>query len=105
MFGRKKKVSEEMPRMDIKGNKISYGRTLDVSQGSMERQMFALDKGPRMLPRKQRMKVWGALIGIGAWFTACFALIAYRLRTDDLELMEREVYEELKMKKQVDEFI
>ena len=42
---------------------------------------------------------------IGAWFFACFSLIAYRLRTDDLELMEREVYEELQMKKQVEEFM
>ena len=32
-------------------------------------------------------------------------LIAYRLRSDDLELMEREVYEELKMKKEVERFM
>ena len=48
-----------------------------------------------MLPRKQRFKVWFALIMIGGWFVGCFSLIAYRLKSDDLELMEREVYEEL----------
>ena len=42
-----------------------------------------------------------ALTAIGGWFVGCFALVAYRLRSDDLELMEREVYEELKMKKEV----
>ena len=31
-------------------------------------------------------------------------LVAYRLRSDDLELMEREVYEELKIKKEVEQF-
>ena len=51
------------------------------------------------------MKVWTALLSIGFWFFACFSLIAYRLRSDDLELMEREVYEELKMKKEVERFM
>ena len=67
----------------------------------MERQLFANDKGPRMLPRNQRLKVWLALTAIGGWFFSCYALVAFRLRSDDLELMEREVYEELKMKKEV----
>ncbi len=58
-----------------------------------------------MLPRRTRFKAWAALLGIGGWFAFCFALIAYRLRSDDLELMEREVYEELKMKKEVERFI
>ena len=70
----------------------------------MERQLYGLDQGPRMLPRRQRFKVWAALLGIGGWFFGCFALVAYRLRSDDLELMEREVYEELKVKKEVARF-
>ena len=57
-----------------------------------------------MLPRAQRLKVWLALSAIGLWFTGCFSLVAYRLRSDDLELMEREVYEELKVKKEVQRF-
>ena len=89
MFGRKKKVSEEMPLIDIKGNKINYSGGMDVSQGAFERQMYEVDRGPRMLPRRQRFKAWGALITIGGWFFFCFCLIAYRLRSDDLELMER----------------
>ena len=57
-----------------------------------------------MLPRNARFKVWAALLGIGGWFAGCFALVAYRLKSDDLELMEREVYEELKLKKEVKRF-
>ena len=57
-----------------------------------------------MLPRQQRLKVWLALTAIGLWFTGCFSLVAYRLKSDDLELMEREVYEELKIKKEVQRF-
>ena len=48
--------------------------------------------------------MWLALTAIGGWFVGCFTLVAYRLRSDDLELMEREVYEELKLKKEVQRF-
>uniref|UniRef100_A0A7S3IHR2 Uncharacterized protein n=1 Tax=Strombidium inclinatum TaxID=197538 RepID=A0A7S3IHR2_9SPIT len=106
IFGRKrKKVSEEQPLLDVKGNKIHYGSQLEVSQGGIERHLFEIDKGPRMLPRKTRFKVWTALIGIGSWFAFCFFIISFRLKSDDLELMEREVYEELAKKKEVEQFI
>ena len=52
-----------------------------------------------MLPRKTRFKSWMALGAIGVWFYCCYAILSYRLRADDLELMEREVYEELQQKK------
>ena len=42
---------------------------------------------------------------IGGWFLGCFSLIAYRLKSDDLELMEREVYEELQKKKEVERYM
>ena len=115
MFGSKKeqKIKEEMPIMNVKGHK-TFGKPHgkgsthihpDVSAGAMERQLYANEKnGPRMLSRMQRLKCWGALLAIGGWFTGCFVLVAYRLRSDDLELMEREVYEELKMKKEVQRF-
>ena len=124
-FGKSKsaKVNENMPNMSVKGDKAfgsgsgSASRGTaggggkgsmhfhpEVSPGNMERQLYAIDKGPRMLPRAARFRVWGALLGIGGWFAGCFALVAYRLRSDDLELMEREVYEELKTKKEVKRF-
>ena len=58
-----------------------------------------------MLPRKTRFKVWGALFVLAAWFGGCYSLVAYRLKSDDLELMEREVYEELQKKKEVERYL
>ena len=66
-----------------------------MSVDQIRRQLYKLDKGPRMLPRKTRFKSWMALGAIGVWFYCCYAILSYRLRADDLELMEREVYEEL----------
>ena len=106
MFGKRKRVREDMPKMNVKGQR-QYDRSMTspmVNPGTIERQLYAIDKGPRMLPRRQRFRVWMALMAIGGWFVSCFALVAYRLRSDDLELMEREVYEELKLKKEVKRF-
>ena len=106
LFGKRKRVKEDIPRMNVKGQR-QYDRSMtspEVNLGTIERQLYAVDRGPRMLPRAQRFKVWVALSAIGGWFVGCFALVAYRLRSDDLELMEREVYEELKMKKEVQRF-
>jgi hypothetical protein len=68
----------------------------------MERHLYGVDKGTRMLPRAQRVKVWRGLFYISLYFYGCYALITYRLKSDDLELMEREVYEELNKKKEVE---
>ena len=83
----------------------SYGSHPHSSPGSIERHLYSLDTGPRMLPRMQRMKVWGAFLALGGWFVGCYSLVAYRLKSDDLELMEREVYEELQKKKEVERFV
>ena len=107
LFGKKQKIDENIPKINIKGERMykqSQGHYPEVNLGEIERQWYGIDQGPKMLPRKQRFKVWMALIGITSWFTGCFFLVAYRLRSDDLELMEREVYEELKLKKEVEQF-
>ena len=104
-------MPENIPNINVKGEKVfthkgagGKGIYPDVSQGALERQLYANEKGPRMLQRRQRVKVWPALMAVGSWFFGCFCLVAYRLRSDDLELMEREVYEELRMKKEVKRF-
>ena len=58
-----------------------------------------------MLPRRVRFRAWLGLFMICGWFGCCFMLVSSRLKGDDLELMEREVYDELKMKKDVENFI
>ena len=106
MFGKRKRVREDMPKMNVKGQR-QYAQNMsapDLNPGTLERQQYGIDTGPRMLPRRQRLRVWLALTAIGGWFVGCFMLVAYRLRSDDLELMEREVYEELKLKKEVQRF-
>ena len=53
MFGKRKRVREDMPKMNVKGQR-QYNRSMaspDVNQGTLERQFYALDTGPRMLPR------------------------------------------------------
>mmetsp|Transcript_11703 Transcript_11703/g.19757 ORF Transcript_11703/g.19757 Transcript_11703/m.19757 type:complete len:121 (-) Transcript_11703:44-406(-) len=94
-----------MPQLDVKGQKINYGSTPELNPLQIEQQLYKIDKGPKMLPRKQRFKVWAALLGIGGWFGFCFFLISYRLKSDDLELMEREVYAELETKRKVDDYL
>ena len=105
IFGRRKKLSEDMPILDVKGQRINYETSADISQSQMERQLFEVERGPRMLPRKQRFRAMFGLFMIVGWFGSCYKLISYRLKSDDLELMEREVYEELKMKKDVERYI
>ncbi len=55
-----------------------------------------------MLPRGQRFRAWRGLGMVGLWFAGCFFLIQYRLKSDDLELMEREVYEDLSKKREIE---
>jgi len=57
-----------------------------------------------MLTRTVRFKCWSAIIVLFGWFFGCFSLISYRLKSDDLELMERETYEELEQKKKIERF-
>jgi len=94
-----------MSNLDVKGQHIKQGTGPDFSQGAMEKHLYGIERGPRMLPRKTRFKVWGALFFFGSWCVGSYSLIAYRLRSDDLELMEREVYEELEKKKEVEKLM
>ena len=110
MFGGNQKrkrqpIAEDMPRIDLKGHKMSTSVNPEASPGAIERQFYQIDRGPRMLPRKIRFKVWAALLVLGGWFLGCYSLVAYRLKSDDLELMEREVYEELQKKKEVERYL
>ena len=102
---KRSKIVDDIPQVNLKGHKVHNQTHPESSPGSIERHLYSLDKGPRMLPRKQRFKVWMALSVLGGWFVGCYSLVAYRLKSDDLELMEREVYEELQKKKEVERFV
>ncbi len=66
--------------------------------------MSKKDKGPPMLSMRTRIKVWGSLFGVVGYFYFCYRLIKFRLKSDDLDLMEREISEEYKLKLKIDEF-
>jgi hypothetical protein len=91
--------------VNLKGHKVHASTHPESSPGSIERHLYSLEKGPRMLPRKQRFKVWAAMSVLLLWFIGCYSLVSYRLKSDDLELMEREVYEELQKKKEVERYL
>ena len=88
--------------MNVKGQRMNKNAFPEMTTASMERHLYGVDKGPKMLPRKQRLAVWRGMFFIGLWFYGCYSLISYRLKSDDLELMEREVYEDLNKKKEVE---
>ncbi len=99
---------DEQARGDFKVN-VKGQRVMENSDGVGVNKynfdnMNKKDKGPPMLSMSTRIKVWGALFGVGVYFCFCYKLIKYRLKADDLDLMEREVNEEYKLKLKIDEF-
>ena len=73
--------------MNLKGKAPYYGDSPHLSYQSIEDQFFKFDRGPKMLPRKLRFKVWGGFLLVSGWVGFCFSLLAYRLKADDLDLM------------------
>ena len=54
MFGKNKKIEEDIPRINLKGQRQytqSGGTAPEINYDEMERQWYGIDKGPRMLPR------------------------------------------------------
>jgi len=112
VFKLKDKLSDqnidEQARGDFKVN-VKGQRVMENSDGVGLNKynsdyMSKKDKGPPMLSMRTRIKVWGAFFGIGLYFYLCYKLIKFRLKSDDLDLMEREANEEYKLKLKIDEF-
>jgi hypothetical protein len=88
-------------KMNLKGQRVNYdneGASMIPDSDSAPR-----DKGPPMLNMKTRVKVWSALFLVGVYFYLCYRLIIFRLKSDDLDLMEREVNDEFKLKTKIKE--
>jgi hypothetical protein len=95
-------VLQESARMNLKGQKITESSEgLNFNLSSLDQELYSAGRGPPMLNMKTRVKVWLALLGVGVYFYFCYKLILYRLKADDLDLMEREVNEEYKLKKKI----
>jgi hypothetical protein len=96
------KMAQEGIKINIKGQRVQQvmdNSNLNVSAMDLDMR----EKGPPMLNMKTRIKVWGALGLAGVYFYLCYKLIIYRLKADDLDLMEREVNEEFKLKRKLKE--
>jgi len=91
--GIKMNMKGQRVHSNIEGNNINMVYDFDVNE----------KKGPPMLNMKTRVKVWGAMMFAGLYFYLCYKLIRYRLKADDLDLMEREVSEEFKLKTKLKE--
>ena len=58
-----------------------------------------IDEEVKMQPRKIRFKNAAYLAMFGVWYTGIVLFIMYRLRSDDLELLEIEAEERIKISK------
>ena len=56
-----------------------------------------------MQSRKLRLKNAGYLGLFMLWYAGCVSFIMYRLKSDDLESLEKEAYERVRIKQQVRE--
>ena len=109
-FSKKKSIpktenyNKDGVKMNVKGQRVvenESGPNLRIS--SLDNELYRLDKGPQMLNPRIRFKVWLMLFGIGMYFFLCYKLMLYRLKSDDLDLMEREVNEDESIKSKVKE--
>ena len=62
---------------------------------------FELDDAPRMQSRRLRLKNFGLLVTFISWYAAVMLFISYRLRSDDLETLEKEAETRIKLSKKL----
>jgi hypothetical protein len=91
-------------KMNLKGQRVqNIYDSGNFNINLNEAEYTGKEKGPPMLNMRTRIKVWGALCLVGLYFYLSYRLIIFRLKADDLDLMEREVNEEFKLKKKIQE--
>lgn len=56
-----------------------------------------IEEEVRLQPRKIRIKNIGYLMLFGAWYSSVVLYIMYRLRSDDLEQLEKEAEDRIKL--------
>jgi hypothetical protein len=91
-------------KMNVKGQRVIQGDGPNINTSTLEKELYRRSSGPPMLNMRTRIKVWGALCGVLLYTYLTYKLIRYRLKADDLDLMEREVYEDVIIKKKLENF-
>ena len=96
--------SSEGIKMNVKGQRVIESDSgPNIKLSTLDNEIYKNEKLPAMLNIGVRFRVWRALFGIGIYFFFCYKLIVYRLKSDDLELMEREVKEDENLKSKIKE--
>jgi len=101
-----KKFIKSKPKETNEHIKLSLkGQQMPIYQDEYNLYSFKntikLNRGPEMFTSKTRFKIWGYL---GLFFFYCLLLsklILYRLKADDLDLMEREIKDEYEIKRKI----
>lgn len=58
---------------------------------------YKLDPEPKMQSRIIRLKNFGYLMAFMAWYVTAVLFITYRLRSDDLDTLEKEAEERIRL--------
>ncbi len=90
-------------KMNLKGQRVMEGEGANMNLSTLDKDLYRKSSGPPMLNMRTRLKIWGAMFSVCLYVYATYRLIIYRLKSDDLDLMEREVNEEFKIRRKIDE--
>jgi hypothetical protein len=102
-FFKSKKQNNDAIKMNVKGQRVMEGEGASLNSSTLEKDLHKKNTGPQMLNMRTRLKVWGAMFGMCLYFYATYKFIRYRLKADDLDLMEREVNDEFKIRTKINE--
>ena len=105
LFKRKKtEITNEHIRLNIKGQQIKSTSQDTFNQNTFNESLKnAKTIQPSMFNLKTRTKIWGNLGLFSVYLFILYKLMLYRLKADDLDLMEREVKEEFEIKRKIKE--
>lgn len=98
-FIKKPKETNEHIKLTVKGQQMPIYQN-EYNQYTFKNTV-KINRGPEMFNSKTRFKIWGYL---GLFFLYCYLLsklILYRLKADDLDLMEREIKDEYEIRRKI----
>ena len=102
IFKSKMKVTDEHIQLDIKGQQLNINPK-EFNQYTFKNDL-KISKGPEMFNSKIRLKMWAYM---GMFFVYCYLLsklMLFRLKADDLDIMEKEVKSEFEIKRKLKDF-
>jgi hypothetical protein len=83
----------------VRKRDFNTGGPMPNTEELYARQRFSEDDEPQMKTRSVRLKIWWYGFLFAAWYAGVTLFIMYRMRGDDLDLLEKEAYRRQKVKK------